>query len=286
MTSRGATLVAYVPTPHAGYLKLFRKYKGGTLYIIGREFLKDFQPVVRHIPGNEPEDVQRMVQALGVFSDIHVLTKKNLIELTSLEQVIMPDEDVSHSVAKHHFGRLEVMYEPVFLRWTWTESTHKRTPQGISAVTVAELDRELMGEALKEAQKSPDWWRQIGALLVRDKHVLLRTHNTHMPSEHSAYLSGDPRSNFGPGEHIDVSLALHAEMGILATAAKRGISTLGCDLYSSTFPCPPCANAIAQSGIKRIFFSGGYSLVAGQASLSSRGVEIIRVDLNPALAPA
>ena len=134
-----------------------------------------------------------------------------------------------------------------------------------------------MDSAASAAERSPDWWRQVGAVLARDGKIILTAYNTHLPSEQMAYVCGDPRSNFNAGEHIDASLAIHAEIAILAEAARRGIITEGCDLYVTTFPCPPCANAWANAGIKRLFYRGGYSLVAGAEALRSRGVELFTV---------
>ena len=110
--------------------------------------------------------------------------------------------------------------------------------------------------------------------------VLLAACNRHVPNEQSAYLYGDPRSNFEPGQRIEVSGAFHAEMGILAEAARRRFSPEKCDLYVTTFPCPPCAFPWAHTGIKRLFYVDGYSLVAGAETLQAKGVEIIRVEMT------
>jgi dCMP deaminase len=122
--------------------------------------------------------------------------------------------------------------------------------------------------------------------LVRDGKTLLVTFNTHLPTDQTAYLLGDPRSNFEAGQHIDASLALHSEVSLLAEAAKRGVATLGCDMYVTTFPCPPCAAAIARSGIRRLFYAGGYSLVMGAEALRANGVKLIRVAMQNEPVPA
>jgi dCMP deaminase len=109
---------------------------------------------------------------------------------------------------------------------------------------------------------------------------LLGAFNQHVPSEQSAYLYGDPRSNFEAGQCIDMSGALHAEAGLIAEAARRGISTEGCDLFVTVFPCPPCAFLWAYSGIKHLYYVDGYSLIAGAETLQAKDVEIIRVEMN------
>ena len=54
----------------------------------------------------------------------------------------------------------------------------------------------------------------------------------------------------------------------------------GCDLYVTTFPCPPCAHISAFTGIKHLFYMDGYSLVAGAEVLQAKDVEIIRVEMS------
>jgi dCMP deaminase len=45
---------------------------------------------------------------------------------------------------------------------------------------------------------------------------------------------------------------IHAEMNAIAQAAKRGVSTKNCTLYTHMEPCWECAKLIVQSGIQRV----------------------------------
>lgn len=271
------TLVAYVPVPHSGYLKLFREYAGGILYVLGDTFINGFQPLVRNLPAVKPEEAQKMIRALGIFADVRVLTPANLAGIRSA--IVMPDEDVSHEFAKECFAGMRVIFDDRWrLRWDWGATTASRRPEGERVISTDIFDRDFMRHALRKASRSPDWWRQIGALLVRDREVLIAAFNRHVPHEQSAYLEGDPRSNFEPGQCIEFSGALHAEAGVIAEAARRGIPTAGCDLYVTTFPCPPCAYLLAFTGIRRLFYLDGYSLVSGAETLQTKDVEIIRVE--------
>jgi len=272
------TLIAYVASPHAGYLKFFRAYEGSILYVLGDEFIRDFPPLVRNLPAVRPEEAQEMIRALGIFSDVRIFSPANLNAVRKLH-VIMPDEDVSHALAEKYFENTVVFDGRWRLRWDWGASKASRRPEGERKISIDELDRELMRSAFRDARRSPDWWRQIGALFVKEGMVLLAACNQHVPSEQSAYCYGDPRSNFEPGQNIDVSGALHAEAGIVAEAARRGISMRGCSLYVTTFPCPPCAYLCSFTGIKRLYYVDGYSLVAGAEVLEAKGVEIIRVEM-------
>jgi len=282
MASRSnIALIAYVASPHRGYVELFRKYAGSTLYVLGLDIIADYQPLVRNLPANTPEDVATMVKALDIFSEVHVLTKELLPSVARLQYVVMPDEDVSRSLAERYFSGNVILDGSWRLRWHWDAAEKGKPPEEKGMViSKDEFDRRMMTQAFGLADKSPDWWRQIGALLVRDGKVLFAGFNNHRPHEQSLYLEGDPRSNFGPGQHIEVSSALHAEAGVIATAAARGIKTEGCDMYVTTFPCPQCAYYLAEARLARLFFKEGYSLVSGADTLRAQGVEVVRVDMN------
>lgn len=273
-------IVSYVPSPHRGYIEFFRKYAGGVLYVIGPELIKEHTSLVRNLPANNPGDVTRMVRSLGIFSKVHILTLARIKDLMSETSLVMPDEDVSQALAKKYFGDILVTFDPIWLRWDWGSVRTKTAPLEHRAISCDELDREFMGKAYVLSERSSDWWRQIGAMAVKNGNVLFGAFNKHQPSEHSPYLVGDPRSNFDPGESIDMSSALHAEMSILASAARKGISLKGAILYVTTFPCPPCALALAHSGIARVYYSEGYSLVGAQDVLFSRGIELIHVRMD------
>ncbi len=270
------TLIAYLPVPHRGYLELLGKYPD-SVYVLGKEFVGEFISLTRNLPAVAPEEACRMVQGLGFVQEVRVLSPKDLPALAG-RPLVLPDEEVSRAFCERHLSDADVEFDGSWrLRWHWDAVNAHRVPDIDLAVSQDELDRELLGKARAAAERSPDWWRQVGAVLSRDGVPLLAAYNTHLPSEQSAYVYGDPRSNFGPGERIDATLSLHAEIGIIAEAARRGIATDGGDLYVTTFPCPPCASAVAVSGIRRLYFADGYSLVAGAETLRSRNIEIIRV---------
>ncbi len=272
-------LVAYVPVPHAGYLNLFRAFAKSTLYIFGEEIIKKFKPLVRHLPGVKPGEAQKMIRALNIFPKVRIFTPKSLHEVRK-SRIIMPDEDVSRALAGEYFSDVQVEFASDWrLRWDWGATQLKRRPEGEDVISVDQLDLTLMCSAFREAERSPDWWRQIGALLVKDGRIVITAFNKHVPSDQSAYCYGDPRSNFEPGVSIETSCALHAEIGIVAAAARAGISMKGCDLYVTTFPCPPCAYACAESGIERLFYADGYALISGAEALQAKEVKIIRVQM-------
>jgi dCMP deaminase len=144
-------------------------------------------------------------------------------------------------------------------------------------ISQKEFDQKMIELAFKSADKSSDWWRQVGAVAVKGKKVLFARYNKHLPSPHTLYENGDPRNNFDAGEHLDLYTSIHAEAGIISEAAKKGVSLEGSFMYTTTFPCPMCAKLIVETGIKKVYYSKGYSLVDAEKLFNQYGIEIILV---------
>jgi dCMP deaminase len=268
-------IVAYVPVIHSGYIKLFKKYPD-TLYILGENLLAELPRIERDLRALSPEEAKKAAAALGIFSEVRVIEKDNIDKADY--EFIMPDEDIMHTIAEKYFSKDKVIFENIFLRWDRVIPTKEISPSPSRKISHEEFDREVMKKANSESEKSPDWWRQIGAIIIKDSKIILQGHNKHLPSERTTMFQGDPRSNFDAGERIEISSALHGEAGLIALAAKKGISLEGTSIYVTVFPCPNCAKLIAASGIKKVFYSKGYSLLDAEDIFESFGVELIKVD--------
>ena len=272
------TVIAYIPALHKGYVDFFKKYPG-TLYVLGEEFVREVPRMERDIRALTPEEVKALLEGLKIFERIAVLDKNTLQEIRNgSSSIVMPDEDVSRQFAETHLLGRVVEFVPVFLRWDKQISIKEFEVPPERVISQDQADKEIMGRAFEEAEKSPDWWRQIGAIVVKDGKPLLIGHNQPVPSKDYTFGPfGDPRSNFDAGERIELAKTIHAEAAVIAEAAKRGIGLEGVSLYVTTFPCPVCAKSIAASGIKRIYYSKGYSLLDAEDVLKAYGVEIVLV---------
>lgn len=60
------------------------------------------------------------------------------------------------------------------------------------------------------------------------------------------------------GGLIEFSRAVHAEMDAILSAARVGVSPLGCRLFVTTYPCHYCARHIVSSGIDEVQFIEPY----------------------------
>jgi dCMP deaminase len=192
-------------------------------------------------------------------------------------ELVVPDEELMRTIVDR-YGLGPVEWERTFLRWDREWARAQRPADYDGAVGPDALG--FMAEAVRQAGYSSDWWRQVGAVAVRDGVLLGVAHNEHRPSEYSPYINGDPRNDFSRGVRADLSTALHAEAALIAAAARAGTSLDGADLYVSTFPCPACARLIAEAGFRRCFFAGPYALLDGDTVLRAAQVELIWVDLG------
>lgn len=52
--------------------------------------------------------------------------------------------------------------------------------------------------------------------------------------------------------------AVHAEMGVITDAARRGIALRDATMYGTTFPCHHCAKHVVASGVKRLVYIEPY----------------------------
>jgi dCMP deaminase len=272
-------VASYVPALHRGYLDFFKKYPG-TLYLLGPDFVLEAPRMDRDIRALAPEEIKTLLEGTKLFSKIVVLNKDTLSQLlVETTPVVMPDEEVNRQFAAAHLKDKKPEFVSVFLRWDRQISTKEfEVPPG-RVISEDVFDKEIMANAFEESKKSADWWRQIGAILIRDKKPVLTTHNTPLPSEYTLNALGDPRANFDANEaqYKDLGKFIHGEANLIAQAARKGVLTEGASIYVTTFPCPACAKSIAVAGIKEVYYSKGYSILDAEDILKAFDVKIVLV---------
>jgi dCMP deaminase len=269
------SVIAYVPAYHRGYAEFFAKHPG-PIYLIGEKLAKKLYPQIeRDFRAVPAKDMAKVLRGLG--HDVHVLYEFSLKNY-DFSNVVMPNEDISQFFALKYLVGQDITFDPMFLRWDGWSSVKETPIPKDRTVSHNVLDLTLLGKAKAEAQDSPDWWRQIGALIARDGKPLLIGHNRPgITEDYKLGAYGDPRSNFDAGVSYQLTTAEHAEAHLIAVAAGEGTVLKGCDMYVTTFPCPTCAKSIVSAGIKRVFYAEGYSLVDAEQTLRDSGVHIILV---------
>lgn len=272
--------VGYIPVLHRGYIDFLREVakKANVFFVLGKETLSRFPSLRKDVRALDPYTAVRCVSALHLFRHVDVLDSLTAYNINLRKRIVLlPEDDISASLAKTLFPNTAVFAIPVFLRWDRASVLAQQEVSADETVEADEFMRQMFCVAEGELQKSSDWWRHVGAVLADETGVLLTAHNHHLPSPHAPYFNGDPRAEFSQGVHIELSTAIHAEASLIATAAREGIMTKGTKLFVTTFPCPPCAKVIAEAGIAELYFLGGYGMLDGLTNLRDAGVKIIRV---------
>ena len=278
--------VCHIPVIHKGYLNFVRicEEKGvTTLYLVDLEFLQpeeEFDYLVRKnsLHALTASDIK---VALEQYTKIPVvILKEDTIEgLKATDgSVLMPKEDVSTFIKEKYLDVREVEWVDVFLRWNRENIGETKEPN-VMASELSDFAGTVFHQVLEEATKSADWWRSVGAAVVKDGKLLALAHNEHMPHEQLPNIYGDTRALFKKGVNVNYVTAAHAEVGVIAEVARQGISPEGAELFVTDFPCPYCARLIAKAGIKKIYFLKGYAVLEGDEFLKGEGIELIQVGL-------
>ena len=269
-------VVALVPAIHAGYLSFFKKHPG-TLYVIGKDFIVDFPHIERDVRTPDFAELKEMLLSLGLFDDVVELTRESISKIPADLAIVMPDDEITKGIQEKYLADRAVQFENIFLRWNRQISTAEFVVPPDRVVTEDALDKELMAQAKALMPRSSDWWRQIGTLIVKGGKPVVTGFNSHLPSDFNLDSAGDPRSNFDAGISFDLSTAIHGEARAIALAAKQGIALEGASIYVTTFPCPTCAKLVVESGVKKVYYSSGYSLLDAEKIFKDFGIEVVLV---------
>ncbi|HEY7145647.1 MAG TPA: deaminase [Streptosporangiaceae bacterium] len=278
-------VLLYLPVIHAGYEAFLSRHQDAAeILLLGAGFRERYPSLAKDIRALEPARAARYLRAAGWRAPVTVVEPDGLPAAVSASVLVLPDEEIMRDLAARHqlaAGR-ELIFDRTFLRWDRAWSTAEHPVSFGAAISAAELPRAMLGLAAELADRSSDWWRQVGAVAARGGTILGTGWNRHHPSEYAPYQDADPRDGFERGVRADLSTAIHAEAAVIAQAARAGVSLEGADLYVSTFPCPACARLIAEAGFRRCYFSRTYSVLEGDLVLHAAGVELIWVDTGGA----
>ena len=275
--TQSVPILMYVPVLHKGYLEFFERNRGVSdeLWLIGDD-LAEFS-LHTEIRAIDPYLIRKMLLPLNLFRRIEILSKNN-IGAIAVTRLITISERISRSVAEKYFPQAQVTYFTVFLRYD-EDNVKSLIPVGFDRESRDPFDMKMMSLAYNEAGGSSCWWRHVGTMLVKDGEIIATNHNEHVPYEQMPYIFGDPRDFIEAGTLSHFASSLHSEKMAFLEAMRKGISTIGMDIYVSVFPCPDCAKVIAYSGIKRCFFGSGHASLDGEKILKAKKVEIIYVPL-------
>ena len=102
--------------------------------------------------------------------------------------------------------------------------------------------------------------RKVGAVIVKDNHIVATGYNGTPAKTTNCFNGGCPRSNSDhkTGEKLDECLCVHAEQNAICQAAKHGNAIDGGCIYVTCSPCLTCLKLIINSGIRKVVFGEWY----------------------------
>jgi dCMP deaminase len=121
-------------------------------------------------------------------------------------------------------------------------------------------DEYFMSMAFLAATRSTCIRRKVGAVLVKNKHVLATGYNGPPKGMKHCNETGCLRQkrHIPSGERHEICRGLHAEQNAIIQAAVFGISIDESVIYITNTPCVVCAKMLINAGVKEIIYDGEY----------------------------
>lgn len=131
----------------------------------------------------------------------------------------------------------------------------------MSKTTRLGIDAYFLKIASVVAERSTCLRHHIGAVAVRDKHILATGYNGAAAGVKDCLELGCLRDemNIASGTRHEICRAIHAEQNVIIQAALHGISLEGATIYATHSPCILCAKMLANARIKRFVTFGNYA---------------------------
>ena len=142
-------------------------------------------------------------------------------------------------------------------------------------------DEYFMQMAKLAATRSTCLRRKVGAVIVKDSHVLSTGYNGSPRGVSHCEEKGCLRvlMNVPSGTRHELCRGVHAEQNAVTQAAYFGTSVKDATIYTTTFPCSLCAKILINSGIKEIVYSEGYMDNLSKDILDETDIVIRHIDV-------
>lgn len=144
-------------------------------------------------------------------------------------------------------------------------------------------DEYFMEMAELTAKRSTCMRRNVGAVIVKDKHAIATGYNgAPRGIAHCEERGGCLRQRLGipSGQRHELCMALHAEQNAIIQAASMGHAIEGGTIYITHQPCGICAKMIVNAGIKRIVVREGYPDELALEILDEAGLRVEKLELE------
>jgi dCMP deaminase len=131
----------------------------------------------------------------------------------------------------------------------------------VKRLTRPDSDEYFLKIASVVAERSTCRRHHIGAVAVRDKHILATGYNGAPSGFKDCLELGCLRDelNIPSGERQEICRGIHAEQNVIIQATLHGVSLEGSTIYATHTPCILCAKMLVNAKIRRFVSFGKYS---------------------------
>ncbi len=139
-----------------------------------------------------------------------------------------------------------------------------------------EIDEYFLKIASVVAERSTCRRHHIGAIAVRDKHILTTGYNGAPAGAKDCLELGCLRDELGipSGTRHEICRAIHAEQNVIIQAGLHGVSLEGSTVYCTHTPCVLCAKMLVNARISRFVTFGKYSDDSFIAIFKEAGIKV------------
>lgn len=122
-------------------------------------------------------------------------------------------------------------------------------------------DEYFIEMAILAAKRSTCIRRKVGAVLVRNNHVLSIGYNGAPSGQAHCLTIGCLRDemHIPSGTKQEVCRAVHAEQNVIIQAGLHGVSTAHSIMYCTLFPCSICAKILINAGVVCVKYLDTYT---------------------------
>lgn len=137
------------------------------------------------------------------------------------------------------------------------------------------VDEYFLKIASVVAERSTCRRHHVGAVAVRDKHILATGYNGAPAGLEDCLELGCLRDelNIPSGTRHEICRGIHAEQNVIIQASLHGVSLEGATIYCTHSPCVLCAKMLVNARIKRFVTFGTYADEAFLSLFRDAGVE-------------
>jgi dCMP deaminase len=128
-------------------------------------------------------------------------------------------------------------------------------------ITRPDIDEYFLKIASVVAERSTCRRHHVGAVAVRNKHILATGYNGAAAGLKDCLELGCLRDemNIPSGERHEICRGIHAEQNVIVQAGLHGVSLEGSTIYCTHTPCVLCAKMLVNAKIARFVSFGRYN---------------------------